>query len=250
MRERFQALKKVIRKAPGVGLLIRLRELRRAWILRGRDPEDVFTVIYEENTWNSSSASGLGSELQNVRAIMRQIPALLRELEVDSLLDLPCGDYNWMQRLDLGAVQYVGADIVTALIERNRMLHEGVRFEILDLLKDDLPPADLILCRDCLVHLSFADIELALKNLCRSKVKYLLTTTFTNRSTNQDIVTGQWRALNLTRPPFSFPPPLKVLEEEFEVVDKALALWEVDVLRGHLALTKSEKPSAVQKERP
>ena len=38
----------------------------------------------------------------------------------------------------------------------------------------------MILCRDCLVHLTFDDARAALQNLRRSGSKYLLTTTFTD----------------------------------------------------------------------
>jgi hypothetical protein len=35
------------------------------------------------------------------------------------LLDIPCGDFNWMKLLNLG-VDYIGADIVGELIAENR----------------------------------------------------------------------------------------------------------------------------------
>jgi hypothetical protein len=46
-----------------------------------------------------------------------------------------------------------------------------------DLTRDPLPKVDLVLCRDCLVHLSFDDIYESLDNLRRSGSMLLLTTT-------------------------------------------------------------------------
>ena len=37
-----------------------------------------------------------------------------------SLLDAPCGDFNWMRHVPLGGVSYTGADVVPELIARNR----------------------------------------------------------------------------------------------------------------------------------
>jgi hypothetical protein len=63
-----------------------------------------------------------------------------------------------------------------------------------------------------------------------------LTTTFTERTTNVDIETGNWRTLNLRLAPFQLPAPLRTLNEQCTELggaysDKALALWEVEGIR-------------------
>ena len=78
---------------------------------------------------------------------------------------------------------------------------------MLDCTRDPLPAADLLFCRDCLVHLSFADIRRTLANLQASDISCLLTTTFPGAEANEDIVTGDWRVLDLERAPFHLPPP-------------------------------------------
>lgn len=107
---------------------------------------------------------------------------------------------------------------------------------MLDLTRDRLPTVDLVLCRDCLVHLSFAQAQQALANIAASGARYLLTTTFTGRSENADIPTGKWRALNLQRPPFNLPQPLELInerctEKDGRYADKSLGLWPVADLR-------------------
>ena len=196
--------------------------------------EDRFKHIYETNHWDEAeSVSGPGSTLEETEPIRRELPALLAELGASSLLDLPCGDFHWMQHTDLSGVRYNGGDLVGDLIERNRaeFARDGVEFQKLDLVNDTLPAFDVILCRDCLVHLSFADAQAALSNIARSGAGWLLATSFPSVTRNDDIVTGQWRPINLTLPPFNLPEPEQVIGEnctESEFADKNLSLWPVD----------------------
>src|SRR5271157_1733125 len=119
--------------------------------------EVLFTNYYRKNTWLSKeSRSGLGSELKQTREIIKQLPLLIKQFNIKSLLDIPCGDFNWMQHVDLGCA-YIGADIVKELIEENKRKYNKT-FVHLDLLTSKLPKVDLILCRDCLVHFSVEDV--------------------------------------------------------------------------------------------
>ena len=91
----------------------------------------------------------------------------------------------------------------------------------------------MILCRDCLVHLSYDDIFRALRNIKASGSTYLLATTFVSRVTNFDCKTGSWRVLNLEKPPFLFPSPLRLVTENCTenggiYADKSLALWRLN----------------------
>ena len=199
--------------------------------------EDRFKHIYETNHWDEAeSVSGPGSTLEETEPIRRELPALLAELGASSLLDLPCGDFHWMQHTDLSGVRYIGGDLVGDLIERNRAKYasDGVTFQKIDLVNDTLPAVDAILCRDCLVHLSFDDAQAALANIVRSGAKWLLTTSFPEVARNDDIVTGQWRPINLTLPPFNLSEPKQVIAEncaETEFADKTLSLWPVEDVR-------------------
>ena len=165
--------------------------------LRSANRQKVFGDIYKGNGWDDGeSVSGPGSNALATAHIRAALPELIRELEIKSLLDVPCGDYGWMKTVPLG-VPYIGADLVPELIESNRNAHPGVDFRVLDLLKDKLPDADAIHCRDCLVHLSLRDVERVLANIKRSGIRYLLATTFPELTENQDTVTPYWRALNM-----------------------------------------------------
>ena len=207
--------------------------------LRGMTVEQVFTDIYQQNKWDSpTSVSGVGSELDQTKAVRRDLPILLRRLAVTTMLDIPCGDWLWMNRLHLEAIGYIGADIVTEIVEENQRLYSrpNVRFMRLNLIVDPLPKVDLVLCRDCLMHFSIDDVFRALKNICVSGSTYLLTTTFPSRRRNQRIATGQWQPINLEAEPFRLPKPLQTIVEENRLQagmypDKSLGLWEVDQVR-------------------
>jgi 2-polyprenyl-3-methyl-5-hydroxy-6-metoxy-1,4-benzoquinol methylase len=199
------------------------------------DSREVFTAIYRKNAWGGKeSVSGTGSDSAQTRVVVREISAILTEFDVSSMLDIPCGDFNWMKDVKLENVHYTGADIVGDLVAKNtaRYARAGVSFRILDVLGDALPRVDLVLCRDCLVHFSERDVFLALRNICRNDSKFLITTTFTGRERNVTIATGEWRPLNLQAAPFSLPEPLRIVHEgcmEFDGAfrDKALALWRI-----------------------
>ena len=201
--------------------------------LAGRDLPDTFEYIYENNIWGSpESQSGEGSELAATAQIRAKLPVLLRRYGMRTLLDAPCGDFGWMSYLDLPGVMYTGVDVVRSLVERNKQSYGSGsrRFMVRDIVTDSLPEADLVMCRDCLVHLSYREISLALRNFRRSGSKYLLTTTFTEVDENRDITTGDWRPLNLCQPPLNFPEPAELIIEDCEeaggaYADKALGLW-------------------------
>ena len=197
-----------------------------------RPMAEIFRAIYVDNLWGSEdSRSGTGSDLQQTAMIRETLPTLLRELGAKSMLDVPCGDFHWMRTLDLG-IDYIGADVVADLIAENaaQYANDRRRFQVIDIANDALPRVDLVFCRDLLVHFSFADALSAIANLKRSGSTWLLTTTFTNRADNVDIETGQWRAINLQLPPYNFPPPQRMINEnctEFgtDWADKSLGLW-------------------------
>ncbi len=173
--------------------------------------EEVFTHIYSRNRWRSSeSRSGKGSELRSTEMIRDALPRLLKEHDIRRFLDVPCGDFNWMKHLvdDLD-VDYIGGDIVRPLIERNQRVwgRDRVAFKRIDLTCDPLPDADLMMVRDCLFHLSFADVLKFLQNFCRANIRLLLTTShWPPTGKNQDIVSGGARLIYLCSPPFCFPP--------------------------------------------
>ncbi|MDH3207962.1 MAG: methyltransferase domain-containing protein [Gemmatimonadota bacterium] len=194
-----------------------------------------FRYAYHHNLWRGAETpSGPGSSVAQTRGVVAALPGLCQRYDVRTLLDVPCGSFNWMASVNLPGVRYTGGDIVPELVAEaaRRYGTRQRRFLVLDLTRSPLPPADLLLCRDCLVHLSFRDIATALANIRSSNIEYVLTTTFTAESGFGDIVTGDWRPINLQIPPFSFPTPVELFweqctEQHGAFADKALGLWRV-----------------------
>ena len=197
--------------------------------------ESTFAPFYVENRWgDEESRSGPGSNLTRTAKLRDELPVLLQEIGARTLLDAPCGDFNWMKDTKLDLELYWGVDVIPDLITRNRKLYGDVRtqFVLLDLTRDWLPDADVILCRDCFIHFSYRHITLAIKNFKRTRSTYLLTNTYSEWRQNENIGTGDFRYLNLLLPPFNFPPPLRQIDEKFpdeqaEFFGKKLGLWRL-----------------------
>jgi len=197
---------------------------------------EIFTNIYNKNIWgNKKTVSGHGSTLEHTETILEELPKIIQQFKVKTILDIPCGDLYWMKNINFD-INYIGADIVKNLIEENcKKFPDFGEFLTLDICSSKLPECDLIFCRDCLVHLSFKNIFLALNNIKDCNCKYLMMTTFPELKSNSNTITGAWRALNFQIPPFNFPEPIKLVQEKpiyrgKRYPDKALGLWEMNSL--------------------
>ena len=200
--------------------------------LRSLNRRKIFRNIYGSNYWDGrESVSGIGSSLSTTEGLRASLPAIISKLEIRSLLDIPCGDFNWMRHIDLGLERYIGADLVPAIVERNihNYSDRGV-FICLDIMKDNLPKVDSILCRDCLVHFSIREVHKVLHNIGRATPRYLMITTFPGCSENIDTVLPYWRPLNFEIAPFNFPTALDMIRDfstdQRNDQGKYLAIWK------------------------
>jgi SAM-dependent methyltransferase len=212
-----------------------LQSLGQAWFLgpewRSSQRQRIFSKIVEGNSWGSAeSVSGPGSTLEYTENIRREIPIILRDLKIKSMLDAPCGDYNWARHLQRDGITYIGADIVPGLIKANAKYSDSTTsFRVLDIIEEPLMEVDLWLCRDCLFHLSNSDIHKILANFAKSRIKYLLTTSHWQATANADIKGGDFRLLNLELPPFSFPKPRAAIADFIDgYPSRILGLWHRD----------------------
>lgn len=199
--------------------------------------EDRFTWIYENNHWNShESFSGTGSTLKYTENIRKHLPYLFEKYSIKTVFDAPCGDFNWMKYLLLNVnISYIGGDIVKKLVEDLNISHgsEKISFVHFDLTRNIPPYADLMICRDCLFHLSYKDTYLVLQNFLLSGIPYLLTTTHINDNEfflNKDIITGDFRLIDLFSNPYNFPDdPLESIDDWLEPDPKRqMNLWNRD----------------------
>jgi SAM-dependent methyltransferase len=210
----------------------RIKGKRR--VIVGDEPANKFTAIYETHFWeDDESRSGGGSNLYATEKIRNAIPVLFRKYGIRSVLDVPCGDFVWFKEMQLEIDSYAGGDIVIPLIKAvtDKYASPMRSFRVMDLTKDRLPGCDLILVRDCFIHLSFDSIFAALRNIAQSEIKYLLTTHYADAAVNVDIETGAWHAINLCKPPFELQPAIELIDDYAKGnAPRQLGLWRIDEL--------------------
>jgi SAM-dependent methyltransferase len=200
----------------------------------GADAQAKFSEIYADNLWNDvESRSGPGSTMAYTASVRRELERLLAERKIGTFLDAPCGDFHWMRAVPLtDGTRYIGGDIVPALAADLQKKYGGDRhtFVTLDITKGPLPDADLWMCRDCLFHLSYADIARALRQLAQSRIPLVLLTTYIVQPgaphQNRDIVTGDARPIDLRSEPFGFPEPLERFDDWIApFAPREMGLW-------------------------
>ena len=147
--------------------------------------KSIFSNIYEKDQWNmgqNESKSGLGSTLNFTENIRNELVRLIRKDDIKSMIDVSCGDWNWMKLIRNDLCDYTGIDIVDSIVKNNTHLYanEKTRFYCSDFLTIlRAVPAnsvDLILCRHTCEHLP-TNYNLEFIQECKRITKYLLLTT-------------------------------------------------------------------------
>lgn len=174
----------------------------------GSSSTEVFAAIYRENLWrNPESRSGWGSTLageNGTEKIRQGIAQISEQYNISTIVDVPCGDFNWFRAIELRGATYLGVDIVPDLIARNRELFgsDNISFICQDLAEWVPPAADLIIVRDLLIHLTNNQATACLRNIVGSGARLLLVSNYAQVCRNEDTFTGGLRLYNLFRPPF------------------------------------------------
>lgn len=192
-----------------------------------------FEKIYNEGYWGIDVKSGAGSTLDATKVTRQIILKVIKDCEINSIVDVACGDFTWMPVVlnELqDSVKYRGCDIVENLVVKHQRDYPQYNFQFLDFVEGEIPQGDLILCRDVLQHLPVKDINKALSNISNSGAKYLLATTHIRRygfRNKRDIRPGKCSDRNLLVAPFNLPNPLVIYCEQYDQQDKFLGLWEL-----------------------
>jgi hypothetical protein len=206
-----------------------------------------FKSNFHVNRWKgggTETVSGKGSTLAYTAPLRPALEALFMKLGVKTLLDAPCGDFNWMSHVNLSGIRYTGLDIIEDVIAQNIARHarEGREFRVADIRMDPLPRADLMLCRDCMFHLGFADIWRVLDNFARSGTPRILMTHHTVPA-NIDLPEGGYQSRNFLEAPFFLPRPAPeswLLDNPEGRGNRYLCLWSADEIRDAVARAKAE----------
>ena len=220
----------------------------------------VFSEIYEKRVWGAlddgSGGSGWRSLPENARGAARIVEEVALKFNASRILDAPCGAMMWQLPLIHqlsrrfgeagGGFSYVGVDVVPAVIERDRERWgelANVSFAVADIATTArgaprLPSADLILCRDALMHLEDKLVRRALVNFACSDAAHLLITSQNSAghpNPNRRIRTGGYFRLDLARPPYSLTPRRVLYENQERLPGFAMYLFERAELKRQVA---------------
>lgn len=240
-------LAKTVKKIVKYPLESGARNIHAKKILAHSTVEDRFTEMYKRNYWGTKeTASGSGSTLEYTENLRNKLPELFSKYSIKTVFDAPCGDFNWMKHVVAeGDFNYIGGDVVLPMVSSHISKYENYRtkFIHIDLTKEKFPNADLMICRDCLFHLSIKDAESVILNYISSNIPYLLTTTHINNGQfrNKDVASGDFRLLDLFSAPYYFPQ-----EVLFRITDwiapepqREMCLWTREQVID--AVSKSKK---------
>ena len=158
----------------------------------------------------SESLSGPGSHLINAADTVVFLSEIIKKHKIQTILDLGCGDWNWMKKIHFDNIKYEGWDCDEEMINENikNYSNDLITFKVQDIVTTEIPRVDLIICRDVLFHMD-KEIGLDLVKKIKKSCNYFLSTSFLNNTKNKNIVKytnfDDWGfyEINLNIEPFS-----------------------------------------------
>jgi SAM-dependent methyltransferase len=138
---------------------------------------------------NQESISGQGSYIENTKETVYLINEIIKNYNIKSILDLGCGDWNWFKNINLRKdITYIGWDAHDKMIENNNKYYgnKNINFIVKDIILEDYPKVDLIICRDVLFHLDILFSKKCIEKIKKS-CKYLISTSFNDILKNNNI---------------------------------------------------------------
>ncbi len=199
----------------------------RLKLLRMRNQPDAFIEsLFDEPRAGNDVAENMLAPTS--KSLWHDLAPLLSRLNAHSLVEIACGHCTWIADSKPGSLAYTGIDLAPLLIEQNRrrFVERGWKFEVADVVIEDIPHADVVLCRDWLDYLPLVDVGAALHHMRSAGEKYLIATNDTSITTNTETQTGIRRALNLMQAPFNMHKPIAVIAQDSQS-GKQLAVWQL-----------------------
>lgn len=153
--------------------------------------------------------------IENTAYLRYELKNIIKKYNIKSILDCGCGDFIWMNKLSKILIKYMGIDTNKEIINKNKKLYDQDKFdfECHDITNTSISKYDLIICKDILNTFSYQNTFDFIKNVKKSKSKYILISTFGD-SINKNISTGDNYNINLKLYPFKFPDPIFTINEK------------------------------------
>ncbi len=196
----------------------------------------IFNLIFKSYHWRDyrkanldESFSGLGSDLNVTKQLIKDLDFFLKNNQIVSILDVACGDFVWMNKLiNLNKnLNYLGLEIVESVVSSNneKFSTEKIKFICSDVINDKLPQNyDFVLVRDFFIHIKNTDIISLIKRIKDSNCKYFAINNFPNIQSNDEIKGyGHHRHVNVEIPPFNLTNPYKIIDDH----DRKLNIYKI-----------------------
>jgi hypothetical protein len=120
-------------------------------LARENDPKSVFGAIYDKGLWGDRS--GPGSSHEEARPFVEILQGLITVGGWRTIVDAGCGDGRVAAMIQSDLHRYTGVDIVESVIQKNQIEQPTKGWLVGDITKpENLPPADVLICRDVLHH--------------------------------------------------------------------------------------------------
>jgi SAM-dependent methyltransferase len=189
---------------------------------------EVFNTIYQSNAWGAGGGSGPGSEPMNTVQLRQELTKLVITHKVTRFVDAACGAGMWAsvwltELTALGIrLQYVGLDISSIAISRARemlaplaSLHD-ITLHVADITQSSttelITEADIVLCRDVIQHMTYADSVLAIQTLAGAGAKLYILGGELNGQPRNAITGESYSPINYGAPPYCLYPTQLIRE--------------------------------------
>jgi len=172
--------------------------------------KSVFENIYKTCGWGNGS--GPGSTIEYNVDYVGVLKRLFDDLEIKSVVDIGCGDWQFSRHIDFNQINYTGIDVVEQLIQTNTQLFSkpNIHFVCLDIIQnpESVPESDLIILKDVVQHWPTKTIIKILTTV-KSKAKYILLVNCCHQNDPlDDINLGEYRPLSHTMYPLQLFCPI------------------------------------------
>ena len=167
-----------------------------------KDHKEIFSSIYRNHVWEKGS--GGGSYPENTVEYREYLQSLVNDPEINTIVDLGCGDWQIGRLIDWKGKKVIGIDVVDGVIKENiqHFSSDNIEFRVDDIQTCDIPECDLLIVKDVFIHWTNQEIKNFFKRDIKAK-KIIITNDDRVNGHNEDIeITGKFRDVDITKSPF------------------------------------------------
>ena len=196
------------------------------FISKSKKRKIVFNSIYKSFHWRdykktgeNESVSGLGSDLDVCEKIIKDLTVFIEENEIRSILDLACGDFNWMKFVinnNPNIEDYCGVEIVDEIVSNNnkKYSNDKIKFTCKDVIKEEFPVNyDLVIVRDFFIHIKNDEIKKVIEKIKKSNAKFFGINSYPVQNNVDLKAFGHHRHINIELEPFGLNKPYLKLND-------------------------------------